>query len=262
MRKRLMYSLVLTWSLVHLAAHIGGCKASAAVQKRPGFEVSELREKQIVLMPLAITSDLGDDRTGIVLDYGSVRDSGMAACEHARESFAHVTIKCFHDRSLIASRPVLNDLLLRFARNQPIPAQTCQALSKGSGAAFALLFRPERVTATREGATGGAPNSHDVPLSQSYNPNASWTANVAGNAIGNMLGGLLVLALTGDGGAGRTTTTRSYAVSAILVDLRSCEAVAAGARVSTGKRASEEHPAPAPILTEAMTALSSAIIDD
>jgi hypothetical protein len=113
-----------------------------------GFTKAELTNQPVLLVPIAVTDELGDDRTGIVIDRDSRHQAAKLACSAATAIRDDVRIVCFDDPAAIASSD-LPEVNKRFARDVAIPLDRWHGLARTTGARFALLFRPEEVNASR-----------------------------------------------------------------------------------------------------------------
>src|SRR5437660_505556 len=81
-----------------LAMH---CGSGAKIQSVPNFEGKSLKSQVVLVLPIAVTDDFGDERTGIVLDHQSREQATKLACDSAAEMRDDVKIMCF-DRPELA----------------------------------------------------------------------------------------------------------------------------------------------------------------
>src|SRR6266567_901644 len=130
-----------------LALH---CGSGAKFQSVPNFEGKSLKSRVVLVLPIAVTDDFGDERTGIVLDHQSREQATKLACDSAAEMRDDVKIVCFDRPELAKSAPFLNDLLLEYARDKAISADRWHELERRTGASFVLLFRPEGASASQK----------------------------------------------------------------------------------------------------------------
>jgi hypothetical protein len=86
-----------------------GC-SHAMVRSAPGFTGAELDRQSVLLLPIAVTDDYGDERTGIVLDHESREQAARLACRSGAGFRADVRIVCFDEPSLAQSSSELVDL--------------------------------------------------------------------------------------------------------------------------------------------------------
>jgi hypothetical protein len=231
------------------------CAAAPSVMSAPGFKVRALRRAPVLIMPLATSSELGDDRTGVVLRNQSLLDAYKSMCEHAREDLTVIQVQCAYDASA-AARPSMRALMLDFAHDRPPARTTLAALNATSGVRYVLLFRPESVDATRSQT---APDAYLQAVATTPAQDPTF-ASALGQSIGYGLGQLVASALGVP--AGGVVTSRRYTVSAVLLDLVQGTAARFGAHSARGVKQGESYPEPAPILAEAMYELADAIIED
>src|SRR4051812_20311889 len=71
-----------TWLLLCVACLIltPHCAPGANVQSAPQFSGSSLKSRGVLILPIAVTDDFGDERTGIVLDHESREQATRQAC--------------------------------------------------------------------------------------------------------------------------------------------------------------------------------------
>jgi hypothetical protein len=220
------------------------CAAGASIRSAPNFSGVQLRRQSVLILPIAVSDDFGDERTGIILDRGTREEATRLACGSASAIRDDIVVTCFDDPIVAHSIPVSNDILSQFARDQPIASARWQELAQNTGARFAVLFRPENVTA-----------SHQV--SSGISPAAAWTGAL-------LLGQPLVSAMSGTSamrGGPQHSATRGYTVSAVLVDLRGLMVVRAGSKSGEASNAGTEASNAGPLLRDIMNDLLKGLLD-
>jgi hypothetical protein len=198
------------------------CGSGAKIQSAPNFEAKSLKGQVVLVLPIAVTDDFGDERTGIVLDHESREQATKLACNSAAEMRDDVNLMCFDRPELAKSAPLLNELLLEYARDKAISAERWHELERRTGASFVLLFRPEAVSASQK-VSKARP---DFP--------------VRGSMIGTSITGLSIpipVVIPTPEGVGpkvdSVKTSRTYTLASSLVDVR------AGTTVRTGVQSAE-----------------------
>lgn len=238
-------------------ATVSGCGASPRIANLPGYSHGMLHRKTLLLLPLATSNEMGDDRSGVVLRNVSVRDAYDAVCKHAKQSLRDVVVECAQDPGAVGAVTLMRSVLASFAHDEPVSKDTCTALAKSTGASFALLFRPEGVEAAHSDASRGPV----VHVTQTHLHNVSPVANAIGNGMGNFLGTLITMGVFSVTGGPSASSSRTYAVSAALLNLSTGSPTTIGAFAATATREGDVYPEPAPILTKAMVELADAIVD-
>jgi hypothetical protein len=188
-------------------------------QSAAGFAAVELRNQPVLLLPVAVTDELGDDRTGIVLDLHSRKEAAKLACGSAADIRDDVPIMCFDDPAVVPSHAVVRDVLIQFARDVPISPERWGEVARSTGARFALLFRPEDVKASRTVTTLGVDETEKEFLNRQPS-NGPMGVNPR----------QLV------------TTTRTYTLLCELVDLRTGRVARAAIRSAGGSTSTQEPP--------------------
>src|SRR3954470_5084862 len=117
-------------ALCLLAAH---CGSGATIQSAPNFSGATLDHRVLLVLPIAVTDDYGDERTGIVLDHQSREDATKRACDSVTEVRDDVRVVCFDSPDLAKSGPFLKDLMLDYARDSTIAAERWHELKKRTG---------------------------------------------------------------------------------------------------------------------------------
>jgi len=198
------------------------CARATNIRSAPGFSGVQLENQPLLLLPVAVTDDFGDERTGIVLDRQSREDAAKLACRSAPEIRDDIKIVCFDDPSIADSAVVLREVSTEFARDAPISAERWHQIARVTGARFALLFRPEGVSGSLKVSPVPKP-----PLTQMtrvmFGP--QWT-----DRPGEV------------DPRGSVKTTRTYTLSSELVDLRGGQIVRAGARSADASTTTQEAP--------------------
>jgi hypothetical protein len=129
--------------IVSLSSSMIGCR-QPHMRTFARFKAISLKGQKVLVLPLAVSDDLGDERTGIILDDVTVAVTGRAACAHARQVREDIKIVCFDEVPKQASAFV-SDVVLRFAGDEPIDQQTLDELATRTGANILVVFRPESV---------------------------------------------------------------------------------------------------------------------
>jgi hypothetical protein len=213
-----------------VAATLAACRSGLhCFTSAESFRRADLKDQAILLLPVAVTDELGDDRTGIVLDRSSRHRAARLACDAGPKIREDVRIVCFDDPSIAAS-PALRDVYTQFARDVPISLERLHEIARSSGASFALLFRPEDVHASTR-VTRFPDWRPFEPAPSAHNPRAS------------------------------ITTTRTFTLLGQLVDLRSGQVVRAAMRSSTGSTDTPEPPVASTHLHGIMRDLMSDMLD-
>ena len=236
-------------TLFVLACTLTSCGAAPQVQPTPDYRADALRTKAVLFVPLAVSNDLGDERTGIVLSDSARLGASSAACRHLAETWSDGRLVCF-DEKRIAGSPEFSELVLLFALDKPIPADLWQRVRRASGAEYALLFRPESVSSSQE-------------VSQETR---GMMMPVGGLATSVFVSAMLFSATARTRTA--NTTELSYTVSASLVEMPTGKLLKVGVHSASDSRTVNrnlgfaEPPPAAPILEEVMTDLGEEVLDD
>lgn len=231
-----------------------GCGAAPRVKATPDFHEGALQHGKVLFVPLAVSEELGDERTGIVLSDATRALASETACENVHESLSDPALVCLNQERA-GALPAYAQVQLLFARDQPIPADVWQALRQASGARHALLFRPEAVSSSQE-----------VSRKQ-----------VSGSPLLFLGSGTLLATTALVSGIVATQTVRTetsndteltYVVSASLVDMQSGKLLKVGVHSGSDSRSVKhnlgfaEPPPAAPILEKIMTRLGETLLDD
>ena len=231
-----------------------GCGAAPRVTTTAAFRAGALRHGKVLFVPLAVSEELGDERTGIVLSDATRALASETACKNVVESLSDPALVCL-DRDRAGALPAFAQVQLLFARDQPIPADVWQRLRQASGARHALLFRPEAVSSSQE-----------VSRQQKL-----------GSPLLLIGGGTLLATTALVSGIVATQTMRTetnndtevtYVVSASLVDMQSGKLLKVGVHSGSDSRSVKhnlgfaEPPPAAPILEKVMTKLGETLLDE
>jgi len=200
----------------------------------------------VLLVPLAVSDPLGDERTGIVLSDAARVSASAGACRRITEDRGDVEVVCVAAQK----SPVISELELLFARDQRIPSRVWAQLRSEYGTEYALLFRPESVQSSQQvGRLGNVSGtSPDKPLA---------TAIFVSSLFVNQ---------------DRTTTVNhteiSYTLSASLVRGVDGKLLKVGVHSGSASRLVEhnegvaEAPAIEPLLESIMVDLTEDVLDD
>jgi hypothetical protein len=230
-----------------------GCGAAPQVKTTADYRPEALRGAHILVVPLAVSDELGDARTGMVLSDQARSDASDAACKTMVEAASEHTVVCA-DQTTVARSPALSELERLFALDQPIPAGVWESLRRESGAEKALLFRPESVSSSND--VSRSRQTSGMPIFGSYGLLAT-TALVAAIADAN-----------NHHYDTKSTTELRYTVSASLVDMQSGALLKVGVHSGSDSRKVSrnmgfaEPPPAAPILEKIMVALGEKVLDD
>jgi hypothetical protein len=178
------------------------CGPRAVFNSAPTFHGDTLRSQRVLVLPVAVSSDYTDDRTGMSLDGTTRTEATQRACRSAPRGGAIVT--CFDDPSVASAAALSEVIMSAFAHDQPVAAFRWTELGQKTGASFAVLFRPESQSAVYH-------ESH-----------ADWVDPApSGNLVQDWISSAM---------RGNPYMEHGYTISAILVDLRSGAIVRAGSQ--------------------------------
>jgi hypothetical protein len=195
---RLPFVLVV---LGHLALGCGG--ARAIIQSAPAFRGDLLNAQKVLVLPIAVSSDYVDDRTGISLDGPSRFGATHQACAWASKTSARLSVVCFDNPMAAPSTPASDMVLSAFAHDQVVANARWSELGETVGARYAVLFRPESQSAVHH-------ESH-----------ADWLGPAP-------TGGGLIQDWIQSAMRGQPYVEHGYTISGILVDLRTGAIMRAG----------------------------------
>lgn len=245
-----------------------GCGTTSQVERRKGFQAEALQGRAILFLPVAVSDELGDARTGIVLSLKAIRESAAQTCEALREDVSDPTIRCYYDESVRDARPLIQELVQRFAHDAPVSRELLAALANASSCHHVLLFRPEGVDAQTDTLHARKPKyewteapPYDGPPVLA-NPLANSAAIAAASAGGEVIGNLLGQALADAIAPGpRKVKSRSYTLSAQLIEMQEGRIDAAAVHTESGSRSDGEYPSAALLLGNAMAQLADDLLD-
>jgi hypothetical protein len=229
-------------ALTALLVGCGGPQVRAMSDYRSGI----LEGKRVLLVPLAVSDPLGDERTGIVLSDAARLRASAAACRRIAQDRDDGKVVCGE----AAKSQVIAELELLFAKDQRIPSRVWAQLRGEFGTDYALLFRPESVVSSQQVGRLG-----DVSGTSPEKPVA--TAIVVTSLFANQ---------------DRTTTVNhtevSYTLSASLVRAADGRLLKVGVHAGSASRLVEhnegvaEAPAIEPLLESLMVDLTAELLDD
>jgi hypothetical protein len=223
------------------------CASGAKIRSVPNFSGASLNSRALLILPIAVTDDFGDERTGIVLDHQSREQATKQACDSASHIRGDINVVCFDRPELANSSGFLKELLLEYARDKAIPAGRWRELEQRTGASFVLLFRPEGVRASQavsKGSKGVGP--FFIPLSS--------VAPIPGvitppmESVGPKVDSV--------------TTSRTYTLSSFLVDLRNAKIVRTGTQSAEASTSTTEAPDAPAQLHRIMRDLMKGMLED
>ncbi|HEY3501063.1 MAG TPA: hypothetical protein VGK73_40495 [Polyangiaceae bacterium] len=234
------------------AVMCAGCGAAPQVRSTADYRGRSLEGSRVVLIPLAVSDDLGDERTGIVLSARTRYHASAAACATIAESWSEGKLVCLDPGG--TAHAVFQELERHFARDEPIPERVWQSVRNASGATHAILFRPESVSSSRE-------NHSDLRGSPIV---------LVGSGAMLATTALVSTILTASTARQVTvsSTELSYTVSASLIDMQSGKLLKVGVHSGSASRQSErqlgfaEAPPAAPLLEEIMVGLGESVLED
>jgi hypothetical protein len=152
---------------------------------------------------------------------------------------ADVRIVCFDAPTVATSAGDLHDISIQFARDVALSGDICRKIAGATGARFAVLFRPEGVSASQK----------VTPL-PARNPVVT---AVFGKQWNDRPGEV--------DPREKVKTTRSYTLSSALVDLRDGRVVRAAARQKEQSTQSQEAPRASEQLHQLMRDLLSDMLE-
>jgi hypothetical protein len=212
----------------------------------PDYRKGSLEGKSVLLVPLAVSDPLGDERTGIVLSDAARLQASAAACQRIAQDRDDGKVVCGEG----SKSPVVAELELLFATDQRIPSGVWARLRREYGVEYALLFRPESVVSSQQTGRLGhvSKTSPEKPLA---------TAIVVSSLFANQ---------------DRTTTVNhtevNYTLSASLVHATDGKLLKVGVHAGSTSRFVEhyegtaEAPSVEPLLESIMVDLTEELLDD
>ena len=213
----------------------------------PDHGARSLEGSTVLRLPLAVSDDLGDARTGLILSRETRTTASLEACREIANEHDERRVVCADD-SAARELPELAEIELIFASDKPIPTRVLQALAANSRADYLLLFRPERVSSSQQVSHDKIPRK-DPGMTFLDGPNVDML--IARERI-----------------VTSSSTEVAFTVSAALIDLRSGKLLRFGVHSGGGSRSEDrymgfaEAPPAAPILAEIMRDLGNAVLED
>jgi hypothetical protein len=198
---------------LHLTFLLASCRPGPQIWTSPAYQPQALHT--ILLVPLATSSELGDQRTGVILSNPTRWTASTRACTYLASSWHDGSILCL-DIPNIVDNPTLSRVEYSFALDQPITGDTWHALQASTGADAALLFRPE-----------GADSAQDVSHRRMY-PAPFGRAASSQNDVQSCPNRTCV--------ATKNETELEYTVSARLVDMRTGRTLRTGSYSDSASR--------------------------
>jgi hypothetical protein len=229
----------------------GGPQVKVTAQYRPQM----LQHARVLVVPLAVSDELGDARTGIVLSDQARASASAEACKMLTDEVSERTIVCA-DQDAVGRSPALAELERLFALDQPIPPSLWQSIRDSSGAKHVLLFRPESVSSSQEVSRQLETAPGNVVTGTDTQPHVT-SVLVS-----------LIIAKSNIPHKTVSTTDLEYTLSASLVDLQSGAVLKVGVHSGGDSRkvgrnlGFAEPPPVVPILEKIMVALGEKVLDD
>ena len=221
-------------------ALVWGCTTTQPIVRTlPEFRSGALNGKRIAFVRIAVSDDLGDERTGIVLSAKTRSVATRSACESVSRAWDVGRVVCLVPEEGEPASEIL-ELERLHAKHRPIPHAVMRAVEAQAKSDYLLLFRPESVDTVQE-------------ISQ----------NVGKNIYDQAAGGLQVSPIQTD-----NETELSYTVSAVLVDFGTLKPLRGALHSGSASRTVKNNlgfataPPAAPLLAEIMAELGEALLDD
>jgi hypothetical protein len=217
------------WSLLGIGCLVLGthCASSAKIRSAPNFSGESLKRRAVLILPIAVTDDFGDERTGVVLDRESRERATKLACDSASGMRDDIQVLCFDRPELAKSTAFLKELLLEYARDRAIPAERWRELEQRTGASFVLLFRPEGARASQSVSKAGNGVSPKVIAVSSFAP-IPFVVTPPMEGVGPKVDSV--------------KTSRTYTLSSFLIDLREAKVVRTGMQSAEASTSTTEAP--------------------
>jgi hypothetical protein len=247
------------WNLVRITvlalSGLVACGGGPQVRATPDYVPKALVGHRVVLVSLAMSDDLGDQRTGIVLSGETRRLASANACS--------TLAKGSHERSVVcpesATSKVLGEIQKKFALDEPVSVELWSALREELHADYALLFRPESVASTNEVKTKYA--------SSEERQEERVGRTIAGALAFGILGAMVRSQATVEKET-TSDTELTYTLSAVLVDTRTIKVLKVGLHSGSDSKTVRrnlgyaEAPPSAPILEKIMVGLGDKMLAD
>lgn len=208
---------------------------------------------RVLFVPLAVSDDLGDQRTGLVLSRGTRDLASANACSRVSKTWSDGTIACPTHGTSAQSVDVV-ETQRRFALDEPITGELWERLRSSFHADYALLFRPESVSSTNEVSRKYATKDERMSLLMTEAIRVSPLAAL----------------ITSERIKPETTseTELGYTISAVLVDIRTGKVLKVG--VNSGSESKTVHrnlgyaeaPPAAPLLEKIVADLAEEVLSD
>jgi hypothetical protein len=141
--------LTLAWLSAFASLLLLGCVQQGKIDDASDDDADLFRGRVVMVLPLATSGELGDERTGIILTDVARFTASAASCEHLVKRIPEVRIVCVN-AELSRSEPSLAELETQFALDKSLKPETLTAVQQRFKADFVLLFRPEAVNSSRE----------------------------------------------------------------------------------------------------------------
>jgi hypothetical protein len=237
---------------VALAGLVAACGVSPEVKSTANYRPETFEDRPVVLLPIAVSDPLGDERTGVVLSDGTRQHASEVACKAAQEEHRAGRISC--PDQVARSSDALQRVERSFALDEPIKREDLAELSALSGAEYALLFRPEGVHSTRK-----------VTRSERYDAFGAG-AGPPGVALATsaLLTGMTLRKVTRT----KNGTQVTYVLSASLIELKTGKLLKVGLHSGVAGRTVKrnlgygEGPPMSPLLQEILVELTDAVLEE
>jgi len=240
---------------------VAGCGGGPQIKVTADYKPKVCAGQRVLLVPLAVSDELGDKRTGIVLSDEARLSASEATCNEIAHDWDNGALVCpLFDAA--KTLPNLNALEQAFALDAPVPETLLHALRETYHADYGLLFRPENVS-----------SSNQIDHTNSEKEDLAARAAVVGSAAfispAALLGALIGTSIRGAGQHPEHTSNRtelSYTVSATLLDLRTGKVLKVGLHQGSTEQTVErnlgyaEAPPVAPLLQKIMVPLGEKML--
>ena len=246
-----------------IALAVAACGGGPQIKTTADYKPKACAGQRVLLVPIAVSDDLGDQRTGIVLSGDARRFASEGTCTTLAHDWDKGTLVCppFDP----AKKPsTLSELERAFALDAPVPPTLLEALRGNFHTDYAILFRPENVS-----------SSNHVERSGPEKDSAAAKAGVVGAAAvispAALLGSLLGTAAGSERKPEASTKSRTelnYTVSATLLDLRSGKVLKVGLNQGSATQTVPrnlgyaEAPPVGPLLEKIMVPLGEQMLED
>ena len=206
-----------------LALALTSCGGGPQIQVTADYKPQTCVGQRVLLVPLAVSDDLGDQRTGVVLASDARSSASEAACSKLAQGWSKGTLICppFDAEKKPSS---LMDLEKAFALDAPVAPALWEALRGNFNADYALMFRPENVSSSNH-------VDRDAPSKDSPAARGAVVGAAALVSPGMLVGALIGAGANSDRKPEASTKSRTelnYTVSATLLDMRSGKVLKVG----------------------------------